>query len=55
MKKLMTIAVGLGLVFGLTTASFAQDKVTKMKSTTVKSTKSPGKMVKSTKIKSTKM
>jgi len=29
MKKLMTIALGLGLVFGLTTASFAQDKATK--------------------------
>ena len=29
MKKLMTIALGLGLVLGLTTATFAQDKATK--------------------------
>jgi len=39
MKKIMTIALGLGLVLGLTTASFAQDKATKAKSTKTKSTK----------------
>ena len=39
MKKLMTLALGLGLVLGLTTASFAQSKSTKMKSTKMKSTK----------------
>jgi hypothetical protein len=37
MKKIMTIAVGLGLILGLTTATFAQDK------TTTKSTKKGGK------------
>jgi hypothetical protein len=47
MKKIMTIALGLGLVLGLTTASFAQDKMTKAKATKTKSTKS--------KMKSTKM
>jgi hypothetical protein len=39
MKKIMTIALGLGLVLGLTTASFAQDKATKAKATKAKSTK----------------
>ena len=39
MKKIMTIALGLGLVLGLTTASFAQDKATKAKATKTKSTK----------------
>jgi len=42
MKKLMTIALGLGLVLGLTTASFAQEKSTaktKTKTTKAKSTK----------------
>jgi hypothetical protein len=48
MKKLMTIALGLGLVLGLTTATFAADKATKAKSTKMKSTKT-----KSTKMKST--
>ena len=43
MKKIMTIAVGLGLILGLTTATFAQDK------TTTKSTKkAKGKGTKST-------
>ena len=37
MKKIMTIAVGLGLILGLTTATFAQDKGT------AKSTKKGGK------------
>lgn len=44
MKRLMTIALGLGLVFGLTTATFAQEtkstaKKMKAKSTKTKSTK----------------
>ncbi len=40
MKKIMTIALGLGLVLGLTTASFAQDKATKApKATKAKTTK----------------
>lgn len=39
MKKLMTLAVGLGLVLGLTTATFAQDKATKAPKSTKKSTK----------------
>ncbi len=39
MKKVMTIALGLGLILGLTTASFAQDKATKAKTTKAKSTK----------------
>ena len=38
MKKLMTIALGLGLVLGVTTATFAADKAT-TKSTKTKSTK----------------
>jgi hypothetical protein len=46
MKKVMTIALGLGLILGLTTATFAQDKATKAKTT--KATKA-----KSTKTKST--
>jgi hypothetical protein len=34
MKKLISLAIGLGLVLGLTTVTFAQDKMTtKMKST----------------------
>lgn len=37
MKKLITIALGLGLVIGLTTASFAQDK----EKSTTKTTKAP--------------
>jgi hypothetical protein len=45
MKKLMTIALGLGLVLGLGTASFAQDKSTKPakkeKTTKEKPTKAP--------------
>ena len=54
MKKIMTIALGLGLVLGLTTASFAQEKSTakkaktttakKAKSTTAKAAKSTAKM-----------
>ena len=46
MKKLMTIALGLGLVLGLTTASFAQDKATKAPKTTKapKKAKSTAKM-----------
>jgi hypothetical protein len=42
MKKIMTIALGLGLILGVTTASFAQDKATtkKAKSTKAKGTKS---------------
>ena len=43
----MTIALGLGLILGLTTATFAQDKATKStksKSTKAKSTKSTMKM-----------
>ncbi len=51
MKKLMTLALGLGLVLGLTTASFAQEKAkpTKAKVTKAKPTKAP----KPTKAKST--
>jgi hypothetical protein len=44
MKKLMTIALGLGLVLGLSTASFAQDKPAKpakTKTTKAKPTKAP--------------
>jgi hypothetical protein len=41
MKKLMTIALGLGLVLGLTTATFAQDKATKAPKSTKKATKAP--------------
>lgn len=42
MKKLMTIALGLGLVLGLGSASFAQDKATKKeKATKEKATKAP--------------
>jgi hypothetical protein len=43
MKKLMTLAIGLGLVIGLSTATFAQDKPTtskKAKSTNSKKGKS---------------
>jgi hypothetical protein len=43
MKKIMTIALGLGLVLGLTTASFAQDKATKAKATKTKATKAKAK------------
>jgi hypothetical protein len=40
MKKLMTIALGLGLVLGLSTATFAQTKSTaKAKTTKEKTTK----------------
>jgi hypothetical protein len=46
MKKLMTIALGLGLVLGLTTATFAQDKATK--ATKAKSTKAKATKAKST-------
>jgi hypothetical protein len=39
MKKVMTIALGLGLILGVTTATFAQDKMTKApKKTTAKKT-----------------
>jgi len=44
MKKLMTLAIGLGLVLGLSTATFAQEKPTtskKAKTTKAKSTKAP--------------
>jgi hypothetical protein len=42
MKKLMTIAIGLGLVLGLSTATFAQDKPAKKEKTTkAKTTKAP--------------
>jgi hypothetical protein len=47
MKKLMTIALGLGLILGVTTATFAQDKMTTKstkKSTKGKKTKSTAKM-----------
>jgi hypothetical protein len=50
MKKLATIAIGLGLVLGLTTATFAQDapakkeKTTKAKTTKAPKTKSTSKM-----------
>lgn len=45
MKKIMTIAVGLGLILGLTTATFAQDKTTKStKKGGKKGTKSTAKM-----------
>lgn len=40
MKKIMTIALGLGLVIGLTTASFAQEKDAKTTKSS-KSTKAP--------------
>ena len=40
MKKIATIALGLGLILGLTTATFAADKSTsKAKTTKAKSTK----------------
>jgi hypothetical protein len=39
MKKIASIAIGLGLILGLTTATFAADKTTKAKSTAKKSTK----------------
>ena len=49
MKKLMTIALGLGLVLGLTTATFAQDKATKAtKAKATKATKAPKSTDKST-------
>ena len=38
MKKLMTIAIGLGLVLGLSTATFAQTKPTTAKKTSAKKT-----------------
>jgi len=48
MKKLMTIALGLGMVLGLATATFAQDK------STTKSTKpAKAKTTKPAKAKST--
>lgn len=47
MKKLMSIALGLGLVLGLATSTFAQDKPTSKKE------KSTAKKGKSTKSKST--
>jgi hypothetical protein len=47
MKKLMSIALGLGLVIGLATSTFAQDKSTSSKKD--KSTQSKrGKRTKST-------
>jgi hypothetical protein len=49
MKKLMTIALGLGLVLGLTTATFAADKDTKTtKAAKAKPTKAPKSTTKST-------
>jgi hypothetical protein len=39
MKKIASIALGLGLILGLTTATFAADKSTKAKTTKAKSTK----------------
>jgi hypothetical protein len=51
MKKLITIALGLGLVLGLTTATFAADKATKK--TTAKKTAAKSTKMKSTKMKST--
>jgi hypothetical protein len=36
MKKLITLALGLGLVLGLTTATFAADKATTKSTKTVK-------------------
>ena len=47
MTKLMTIAIGLGLVLGLTTATFAQDKST-AKTKTTKAAKKSTKAAKST-------
>lgn len=47
MKKLMSIALGLGLVLGLATSTFAQDKSTSKKE------KTTGKRSKSTNSKST--
>lgn len=46
MKKLISIAIGLGLVLGLTTATFAQEKSTKTKTT--KTSKKSTKAKKST-------
>jgi predicted ribosomally synthesized peptide with SipW-like signal peptide len=43
MKKIMTIALGLGLILGVTTATFAQDKTTKS-TKKAKKTKSTAKM-----------
>jgi topoisomerase IA-like protein len=48
MKKLITIAIGLGLVLGLTTATFAQDKATTAKKTTAKKTTAKKTTTKST-------
>ena len=50
MKKIMTIALGLGLVLGLTTATFAQDKATtkSTKAAKAKPTKAPKSTTKST-------
>ena len=48
MKKIMTIALGLGLILGLTTATFAQDKATKAKTTKAKATKATKAASKST-------
>lgn len=39
MKKIASIAIGLGLILGLTSATFAADKATKAKTTKAKSTK----------------
>ena len=44
MKKIASIALGLGLILGLTTATFAADKsTTKSTKTSKKSTKAPKK------------
>ena len=39
MKKIASIAIGLGLILGLTTATFAAEKSTKSTKTAKKSTK----------------
>jgi hypothetical protein len=49
MKKLISIAIGLGLVLGLTTATFAADK------STTKSTKTAKKSTKAAKKSTAKM
>ena len=43
MKKIASIAIGLGLILGLTTATFAQTKSTKTTKAAKKSTKAPKK------------
>jgi hypothetical protein len=45
MKKIASIALGLGLILGLTSATFAQSstKATKTKTTKAKSSKAPKK------------